>query len=239
MTEINELIAAINAGDFHGKRFSPEQIFDAFKQGTVALPFPRRIGGGGNCASVALVKVAIASYGLDGVFRSIGVDYTNERYLVGLRDGQVNTLSFEDYRTGVEKSAFEAFAQGGDAGAILEFGRFCFAVMAEVKRTMYGWGRYQRAINDLNKSEGADEVHRLLGLPATQVADVSIAALSRMQHVLVWNRYHAVYSSGGYYDEFFHGVDGKALPSKMPLSELQHVHGDGQGDGPSGAHVFL
>lgn len=218
--------------------FSFETVANAFKQGRVRLPLLRSIGGGGNCASIALIKAAIGTYGFAGTFKSVLVDHQNKRFLIDLRDAEdrVHHLSFKNYRRAARKSAFVLHDQTETAKDILAFAEFCFAVMVEIKRQTYRWNRrYKRAITDLNKGEATAYIFELLGFSIKSIKDVSIENLRTLEHLVLWNPPHAVYSSRGYYDEFFNGHQ-----SIEPLSELKNIHGGGTPkDDPVGAYVLL
>lgn len=235
MSEINSILNSIASGDPRNP-VTKEQLCNAFKQGTVHLPRLRRIGGGGNCASVAVIKAAIGTLGIDNVFKSVIVDQRNSRYIIDLRDedAAMYHLSFGDYEVGARGSAFELTGNDTISRELFEFARFCFAVMAEVKRKEYRINRkYTRAVADLNKGESAYYIHSYLGLKATDVKDVSILNLSSLKNLIVWNNPHAVYSSEGVYDEFFEKHE-----SIEPLSRLQEIHGDGSNeDRPVGAQI--
>lgn len=242
MKRINEIIKSLDFGNNKPSPFTTDQVFKAFKQGTVQLPLLWRIGGGGNCASVALIKVAIATFGFDNIFKSIVIDEANNRYLIDLKDDDktVYSLYFNDYEFGADKSAFELYEKDSVSKDIFEFAKFCFATMAEVKRWGYRHSnKYIRGVNDLNKGEGAEFIHEYLGLTATKVKDVSIKNLSTQKNMLLWNDPHAVFSSEGNYDEFFEQLKGVKLEGIQPLSKLQIIHGDGTDNyKPIGANIF-
>jgi hypothetical protein len=239
MNKINQIINSIEFGSQKSALFTKEQIFSSFKQGTVDLPLFRRIGGGGNCASVALIKAAIGTYGFDNIFNSILIDNRNKRYLIDLKDekDEIYHLSFDDYEFGSIKSAFEQPIKDDNvSNDIFEFAKFCFAVMAEIKRWDFRKNnKYSRAIHELNKGEDSRYIHDYLGLTVKKVEDVSISNLSQLKNLVVWNSPHAVFSSEGLYDEFFTGYD-----SILPLNMLQIIHGSGTDkDKPIGAHILV
>lgn len=216
---------------------------NAFKQGIVDLPPLWRIGGGGNCASIAIIKSAIGTYGFDNVFKSIIVDAANKRYIIDLRDEDttVYTLSFANYEHACKKSSFILKGDDQSSKDILEFANFCFAVMAEVKRNEYRINKsFERAINDLNKGESAVDIHAYLGLTPTKVKDVSIQNLSTLKNLIIWNPPHAVYASEGYYDEAWEeDSQGNKIEPIQPLNMLKEIHGDGStNDNPVGAQFF-
>ncbi|CAL2080932.1 conserved hypothetical protein [Tenacibaculum sp. 190524A05c] len=237
MERLLQIIDSLDFGNQNNEAFTFEQVANAFKQGTVNLPFFSSFGGGGNCASVALIKASIGTFGFSGIFKSIIVDHARARFLIDLIDDDETTynLSFEDFRYASEKSAFKLNNDDELSKNILVFAHFCFAVMAEVKRKTYRRNRrYKRAITDLNKGESTIYIHELLGLEKETITDVSISNLTSFQHIVVWNWPHAVYSNEGFYDEFFNGHN-----DIEPLDNLKNIHGDGtEGDNPVGAYLL-
>lgn len=232
MKKIDNIIARVNSGDLHV--VPTELMFTAFKQGTVHLPPILRIGGGGNCASVAVIKSAIATFGFN-VFRSIIVDQPGQRYLIDLRDDDDSTysVSFANYEFASERSAFALTGTDEISSDIYEFAKFCFSVMAEVKRLTFRRRQsYVRSVNDLNKGESAEDIFEFLGVSASQINDLSLRNLSKIKNLVVWNKPHAVFCSEGNYDEFFKGYEGK-----LSLGQLQIIHGDGSDEyKPVGAY---
>jgi hypothetical protein len=62
--------------------------------------------GGGNCASVAVIKAAIATYGVNNVFKNVKDNPQLKEYLITLRDGRVISLNYDRTTYGIKKSAF-------------------------------------------------------------------------------------------------------------------------------------
>ncbi|GAA3623285.1 hypothetical protein [Flavivirga jejuensis] len=235
MERILKIIESLDFENRNNESFTFEQIANAFKQGRVELPLLRKIGGGGNCASIALIKAAIGSFGFSGIFRSINVDTQKNRFLINLIDEEekIYKLSFINFKLAKSKSAFELNNEDDTSKNILEFSNFCYAVMAEIKRRTYRRRRrYKRAITDLNKGESTRYIYELLGLEKEKIEDVSIENLGSLNHLVVWNPPHAVYSSEGFYDEFFSGHN-----DIEPLGKLKDIHGGGTTkDDPKGAY---
>jgi hypothetical protein len=235
MERIIRIVKSLDYGNTNNENFTFEQIANSFKQGRVELPLLRRIGGGGNCASIALIKASIGSFGFSGVFKSIIIDEQKSRFLIDLIDDDETTynLSFRDYEYASKKSAFELNSEDEISKNIFEFSNFCYAVMAEIKRRTFRRNkRYKRAITDLNKGESTKYIYELLGLEKEKIEDISINNLKLHKHIVVWNPPHAIYSSEGFYDEFFSGYN-----DIEPLEELKNIHGGKtEKDNPIGAY---
>ena len=161
MERIIEIIEKLDFGNPTNEVFTFEVVANAFKQGRVNLPLFRRIGGGGNCASVALIKASIGTFGFSGVFKSIIIDQQKKRFLIDLIDDDETTynLSFNNFKYASKMSAFELNKEDEVSKNILDFSNFCYAVMAEIKRSTYRRNRkYKRAIHDLNKGESTEYI---------------------------------------------------------------------------------
>src|SRR4249919_1300138 len=73
-----------------------EQLFNAFKQDIVSFESKwKRFGGGGNCASIALIKAAIGTFGINGVFKNVSVDSVNKLVHVRLKNDKNVDLTFD------------------------------------------------------------------------------------------------------------------------------------------------
>ncbi len=242
MERIFQILKTLDFGTKNPARFTSLQIMNAFKQGMVHLPPLRKIGGGGNCASIAIIKAAIGTFGFENVFKSVIIDDKNQRFLIDLKDDDttVYNLSFEDYFYGADKSAFMKYEQNQVSEDILEFSKFCFAVMAEVKRNEFrSFNTYKRAVTDLNKGESAPYIHTYLGLPVVDLENVSVDNLSLLENLVVWNGPHAVYSSIGFYDEAFSELHNQHIDPIQPLNGLKNIHGDGTTEyNPIGAQIL-
>jgi len=238
MERLITILNSIEYGIVAPENYSFDQIANAFKQGRVKLPLLRRMGGGGNCASIALIKSAIGSLGFSGIFQSVIIDTNKKRFLIDLIDDEERTysLSFRNYKYAKRKSSFELNRNDETSLEIFEFSNFCYAVIAEIKRTNYRRNRrYKRAITDLNKGEATKYIYGNLGVDKQKIGDVSIENLGSYKHIVVWNSKHAVYASEGMYDEFFNGHN-----DTEPLEKLKEIHGNGTNKhNPKGAYGII
>ncbi|MDN3594664.1 hypothetical protein [Zunongwangia endophytica] len=237
MQRIIKIIQSLEFGNPNKENFTFEQVANAFKQSRVSLPFPYNFGGGGNCASIALIKASIGSFGFSGIYNSIIIDNQRKRFLIDLIDDEETTynLSFENYQFASQKSAFKLNIDNEISRDILEFSNFCYAVMAEVKRRTFRRNkRYRRAVRDLNQGDSTKYIYELLGLEKEKIQDISIENLKNFEHLVLYNPPHAVYSNKGLYDEFFSGHN-----DIEPLEKLKDIHGNGTvKDNPKGAYIL-
>lgn len=208
-----------------------EQLFNAYKQDRVKFAgWLSRFGGGGNCASVALIKAAIGTFGINGVFKDVRIDETAKIVYVTRRDDEVIELTFDRLEFAKKYFYIASIKQDDISQKIADYSRFCFAVMSRAKQLDLGYNRkrFYRAVDNLNKGEPTIEIHKLLGLEKEQISDLSYDNLGKYKNIVLWNSPHAVYSSSGNYDEFFRGTE----TGIEPLSRLGDFHCRGENDCP-------
>ena len=204
-----------------------QQLFGAFKQDFVKFQgtIQRLKPGGGNCASIALIKAAIGTFGINGVFKNISIDSANQLVNITLQDNTVVDLNFDRLKNGKDYFFIEKIGVDELSKQIADYGRFCFAVMCRKKQMIMGYRKYGKAVDKLNKGQDASEIYNLLGLKKEQITDFSIDNLKNYKNVVTYNSPHAVYSSAGNYDEFFkdNSAGGQYI-SIQPLSKLSTIH---------------
>jgi hypothetical protein len=201
---------------------SEEQMFKAFKQDIVKFEgYLSMVGGGGNCASIALIKSAIGTFGINGVFKSVKVDSTNEMVYITRRDDKVIELTF-DRLENAKEHFFITPNTDEISKKISDYGAFCFAVMCRAKQLNMGNDKkyFYRAIDNLNKGEAAETIYQLLGLQKQNISDLNVDNLKKYKNLVLYIAPHAVYSSSGNYDEFFSGT----ITGIEPLNRIGYFH---------------
>ncbi len=201
---------------------TPDELFAAFKQDRVKFAgLWTRLGGGGNCASIALIKAAIGTFGLYGVFQEVTIDPHAEEVTVIRRDGKSVVLSFERLDFGMEHFFIEVDSHP-NAEETSQYSAFCFAVMCRSKQLMRGDDTkyFYRAVDDLNKGEATSEIYKLLGVNKIDISPLTSTSLSNEKHLVLWNAPHAVYSSNGKYDE----ASSDSQTGIEPLHMLEKFH---------------
>lgn len=204
-----------------------QQLFGAFKQDFVKFQgiIQKLKPGGGNCASIALIKAAIGTFGVNGVFKNVSIDSANRIVNVTLQDNSLVDLNFDRLKNGKEYFFIEKIGTDETSKMIADYARFCFAVMCRKKQMIKGYNKYGKAVDKLNKGQDASEIYKLLGLKKEQIEDFSIDNLKNYRNVVTYNVPHAVYSSSGNYDEFFkdNSAGGQYI-SIQPLDKLSTIH---------------
>ncbi|HEU4552476.1 MAG TPA: hypothetical protein VFS25_06570 [Chitinophaga sp.] len=164
-------------------------LFNAFKQGNV--------NGGGNCASIALIKACIGTFGVGNVFtyRQNNVD---SLITVTLRNDTTFTVTYAQIREATRQNGFVSKSALPEARRIRAYADTCFAVMVKMNQRLWNYPTYEKALSRLLNGYNTPSVNRLLGVT---FRNIGAANLGAGQHLVTYNAYHAVYSSDGYYDE--------------------------------------
>jgi len=164
-------------------------LFNAFKQGNV--------NGGGNCASIALIKACIGTFGVGNVFTysQAGAD---SLITVTLHNDSSFTLTCDQLRAATRENGFVSRSDLPEAKHIRAYADTCFAVMVKMNQLLWKYPSYEKALQKLLNGYNTPSVNRLLGV---RFKDVGTDNLGSNQHLVTYNAYHAVYSSEGYYDE--------------------------------------
>lgn len=219
---LTTFIQAQNVSNGEVIKVTENELFNTFKQDLVHFQgWLSKFGGGGNCASIALIKSSIGTFGINGVFKEVKVDSINEIIYVTRRDDKVIDLNFDRLENG--KDHFFITSKKDEKSILIsEYAKFCFAVMCRAKQLNMGYDKkyFYRGVDKLNKGQATIDIYKLLGLKKKTIEDLSIENISKFKNVVLWNSPHAVYSSSGNYDEFFRGTK----TGIEPLKKLGKFH---------------
>lgn len=175
--------------------------------------------GYGNCAAVAVIKAAIIEYGIGNVFQ---LTEDHEMYRIRLRNGRVinvmkDLMPYIVKRTGIGFSKKIDEPLMPQLAILKKYVNICFAIMAGY---LVKFGYYDKdedkhykytlkeAIKELAKTGFyADKVHLLLGLKLVKkkggkLKRKQLANLKSHKAVILFNDYHTVVSSQGYFDRY-------------------------------------
>lgn len=167
------------------------KVFNAFKQGNV--------NEGGNCVSIALIKAAYSKYGFENVFKNI--QEVNETYIVTMRDDAVVTFTKDELKMVSEKANFKLKDSTEFSIKFKEFAEFCYTAMCKKVQILENYGTLDSAITDLNNGYTTKYSNVLLGLKFKKIKPKRANRIDQLEHLVIYNTYHAVYASNGYYDE--------------------------------------
>lgn len=171
----------------------PEEnlFFNAFKQSSV--------NGGGNCASIALIKAAIGTFGIDNVF-SYSPASGDSSIIVKLRNDSTVEVKYSEIVEATKENGFTIKSTDSRAKRVKSYADTCFAVMVKVNEKIWEYPSFKEALEGLLNGYNTPAVHDLLGLEFEGVS-TDWVTLRANTNIVFYNTYHAVYSSYGYYDE--------------------------------------
>ncbi|WP_350205377.1 hypothetical protein [Ekhidna sp.] len=164
----------------------------AYKQGTVK--------GGGNCVSIALIKASYSKFEFDEMFQKI--DTTQTGYEVALRDSSSVSFSLDELETVKSMVGFRQVDTTDFAIKFKEFSEFCFAAMGKKLQQIKDQEiDFKAAIDKLNNGYSTSNSSELLGVKFKKINCEKVRSLIEYENLIVYNSYHAVYASRGFYDE--------------------------------------
>jgi hypothetical protein len=166
-------------------------VFNAFKQGYV--------DGGGNCASIAIIKTAVATFGVNKVF--LLKTNTENGFAFTLRDGTVVTISNLEIKTAIDSANFVQKNTDENAVRIKGYADTCFAVMCKHLQNMTISSTFTAAIDDLNDGYNTPTIDKVLGVKFRPIEPHRANKIEGFKNMVITNPYHAIYASEGYYDE--------------------------------------
>jgi len=172
--------------------------------------------GAGNCASIAVIKAAIYTFGFD-VF-----DYTieNDTYFVKLKNNDKITFTKQELGYASKESSFiqgkavdkeetQAFKK------IQEYAHICFTVICKMAQIHGDFSQrfskfiipetFEIAVETINDGAFTPEVYEFLGLEdyVTPVIRIRIRKRIRSKRgMVVWTGSHAMFAAGGYIDVY-------------------------------------
>lgn len=168
-------------------------LFNTFKQNTVK--------GDDNNNTVAVIKSAIGTFGVNNVFRYVHTDEVARKYSVRLRSEERLALTYAELEEAAAHCNLPGKAQDMLSADIRRYAIFCFAVMAKKLQLQQPALSYRSAINTLNHTYDLAAASALLGLRLKPLKPCTIGNLSGYNHIIVCNAFYTAYANSGYYDE--------------------------------------
>ncbi|MDN3584263.1 hypothetical protein [Mucilaginibacter flavus] len=182
-----------------------------------------------NCASISVIKLAMAKYGGNGVFEK--VDTLTDKYRIQFRDGKILEL------TKIEEAIIgkmDGFACGTKA-TIYKKARFIYAAMAKNKmmtdtikyKTIENaafeikivWLLFKKKIFVL--AEDTEKNLSYLGLENLWISKLA-GEVSNYPNIIITNSRHSAYSSFGFYDQYGKPIENSRFSGKhggFPINE--------------------
>jgi hypothetical protein len=155
----------------------------------------------GNCVTVAFIKAAIGTFGVNNVFRSVTREDDKKQYSIMLRNGDILLLGFDEMETAKKLSPLKAGNTDLLSADITKYAQMCYAAMAKKLQKSVGYITYAAALVDLNDGYPVENIAALLGLTLKPIKPVTTKELMHYNHILVKNYYYTAYAYLGYYDE--------------------------------------
>jgi hypothetical protein len=177
-------------------------VMNSFKQGEVEE-------GGGNCASIALIKASIATFGVGKVLTTLHKGAG--QYTYQLRDGSTVTLTDAEIMQVIASAGFEQFNKDQESVNIKRYADTCFAVMCKRAQQINNLP-FDSAILDLNNGHNMRKndppLQSYLGVAMKRIEPHRASKISKQSNLIVYNYYHAAYATQGTYDECWNNISG-------------------------------
>jgi len=183
------------------------ELFYAFYQGEVASD--ENVAG--NCASVALIKAAIARFGIGHVFQTEGIE---NGYKVKLRNGKEFSLNKNELEKAKTASALQRGTGSNEDvqrlyDEILDYAHLCFAVIVKY---VYIYGEvcennivkkvssFDEAVKSVNDGLYTPLCYYHLGLENHIRKMKRLSSTNGLNAIVGWSLHHAVYINDQRYD---------------------------------------
>ncbi|MDI1256730.1 MAG: hypothetical protein PSV16_11580 [Flavobacterium sp.] len=211
-TEVNTILAAIQTANLVEPKLqnlinytlsdiAPNTIIEAFYQ-----------KGKNNCATIALIKLAIATYQMDNVFSSVSKSPLDGSYSITLRNNEIITISADDLFRLSKNSGFtlNPEADRSISERILEFANLCFAVIIKYNMTVDKLTE-EESLYEINvKGINSDYAYLNLGFSKEQVEFLTFdnngikdpMDYATHKSYMLYNKNHCVMSALDKFDEY-------------------------------------
>ncbi|MEB2777466.1 hypothetical protein SYJ56_19280 [Algoriphagus sp. D3-2-R+10] len=210
-------------------------LFKAFYQGK-----DEEFLGAGNCASVALIKAAMFTFGHEVIsYVKEGKDYK-----VTLKNGDSVSFSEDELSYAKKESSFiigksEDENEKKEFQKILDFAHLCFAVICKMAQLNGDFSsrfskfiipeNFEIAVEIINDGTLTPQVYEFLGLEEHVTPTFRYKLKKRVKQPLgmvIWTKSHAMYCSEGSFDRYgkkekFDGRIMAKLPGKLALGIFQ------------------
>lgn len=189
-------------------------------EGTVLINAFKQNKNANNCAAIALIKASIGTFGLNGVIATKG--QTDSTFICTLRNGKSFTINSRELQYSSAKSKFVQKANDSASIQIKLLADTLFTVMCKQLQQKDST-TFEAAVWRLNYGYKTSEIASLLGLQFKPVAAPSSKKLSGYRHIVIYNYYHAAYSTNGLYD-FAENSTGQAAIKDFRWNHIQADH---------------
>ena len=210
-------------------------LFKAFYQGKDAESI-----GAGNCASIAIIKAAIFTFG----YNVISYKKAGNSYLVTLKNGDSLTFNESELLYVKKESSFLLGKYKNESEKeqfleILDYAHLCFASICKMAQENGDFSSrfskfikpesFELAVEIINDGTFTPHVYEFLGLEKHVSATYRTKLRKRIRQscgMVLWTNSHAMYSNEGYFDLYgkkqkFNGRVMLKLPGKIAAGVFQ------------------
>ena len=210
-------------------------LFKAFYQGKDEESLGR-----GNCASLALIKAAIYTFGFD-VFNYFK---ESDTYYIILKNGDKLSFTEKELAYSSREASFilgksENPTEKEDYKKIRSYAYLCFASICKMAQKNGDYSRrfkkfiipdtFELAVEIINDGTGTPEVYEFLGLENNVTPAYRTKLLTKIKEpfgMVMWTGTHAMYANNGYFDLYGKKRKFKArfmmgLPGKLATGVFQ------------------
>lgn len=179
----------------------PSTVIEAFYQ-----------HGANNCATLGIIKLAIATYQIDGVFKSVNKNVAEGSYVVTLRNDKIIEITADELLRWGKASGFtlNQEAERQISERILEFAILCFAVVIKYNMTQDGLSEKESLYEINGKGINSDYAYLILGLAEADIefltpnnnGTLHPADYATHTAYLLYNNNHCVMATKDKFDEY-------------------------------------
>ncbi|MBB6330862.1 hypothetical protein HNP24_001812 [Chryseobacterium sediminis] len=162
--------------------------------------------GANNCASIALIKAAIGTFGLNNIFQ---LEESPDKFVASLRDGTKVSFCRADLVLSKKVGSFQKSRNASAEKellytAIREYEELCFAVMVAKYNLDNSINSFEKSLTSLSNGANARFVSQYLGL-SNYCSEVFRGNADR-ENMIAWEHMpwlkHVVYMSANQYDYY-------------------------------------
>ena len=150
-----------------------------------------------NCASIALIKAMMGTYGVANVYNRL--PSRPGEHVYRLKDGSEVILTQAELTNAIGRTGFKK-PDNADP-TICAYADTCYAIMAKKRMHVRNSATFQISLDSLSDGYPTVSVGELLGVELVRIRPQRPGKIKELKHIIVYNTYHAVYASEGLYDE--------------------------------------
>jgi len=200
--------------------------------------------GANNCASIALIKASIETFGLNNVFN---IERTEERYIAKLKNGEIVSFTDQNLLLSIKVGSFQPSQDNQESKQdiyeeIRKYAQMCYAVMVAKYNAKNNLNNFDTALTQLSNGANARFVSQYLGLE--NYCSIVFKGGAQNNNLIAWQHLpwlkHVVYMSQDKYDyygsimnnvnrfpkriQFFESEQSQFISNEAVISELNFIN---------------